>query len=159
VSAPISESLVERPVRSLESVQGAPDDVERSVPALFDRCAPSLVRYVGSFGLNIEETSTSQQPSTNSTTASHRSSAASATRGTSHVKDDLERLLSRRVCDGSVELAVEDDDDQIQFEVPRAVPIDMPASVSSFVPIRVSVSAQLADSALTLPVARRGSWP
>jgi hypothetical protein len=104
-----------------------------------------------------------------------------------HVKDDLERLLSRRVCDGSIDLGVaqreiatnwieaykrhfetdrpiprqagiEDDDDTIQFELPRAVPIDTPA-LSSFVPVRVSVSAQLAESVFTLPVARRASWP
>jgi hypothetical protein len=104
-----------------------------------------------------------------------------------HVKDDLERLLARRVCDGSIDLAVaqqeiatnwieaykrhfetdrpiprqagiEDDDDQIQFEAPRAVPIDMPASVSSFVPMRVSVSAQLSDSAWPPPGERRVSW-
>jgi len=102
-----------------------------------------------------------------------------------HVKDELERLLSRRVCDGSLDLAVaqreiatnwidaykryfetdrpiprqagiEDDDDEIQFEVPRAVPIDTPASS---VPIRVSVSAQLSEPASTFPAARRVSWP
>jgi len=103
-----------------------------------------------------------------------------------HVKDELERLLSRRVCDGSLDLAVaqreiasnwidaykryfetdrpiprqagiEDDDDEIQFEVPRAVPIDMPAPSS--LPMRVSVSAQLADSAFPFSAARRVSWP
>jgi RNA polymerase sigma-70 factor (ECF subfamily) len=52
----MSESLAEIRVLSLDSVQGAPNDVERNVLALFDRCAPSLMRYVGSFGLNIEET-------------------------------------------------------------------------------------------------------
>jgi len=56
VSFPTSESVVEIPALSLDAVHGAPDDVERSVLALFDRCAPSLVRYIGSFGLNIEET-------------------------------------------------------------------------------------------------------
>ena len=56
MSSPTSESIVEIPLLSLEGVQGTPDDVEESVLALFDRCAPSLVRYVGSFGLNIHET-------------------------------------------------------------------------------------------------------
>jgi len=105
-----------------------------------------------------------------------------------HVKDDLERLLSRRVCDGSIDLAVaqreiatnwieaykkhfetdrpiprqagiEDDDDEIRFESPQAVPLSAPALVS-FAPMRVSISAQLvADAAFPLPAARRMALP
>jgi hypothetical protein len=76
-----------------------------------------------------------------------------------HVKDDLEQLLSRRVCDGAMDLAVaqreiatnwiaayqkhfqtdrpiprqagiEDDGDEIQLESPRAVAINLLAPVS-----------------------------
>ena len=53
--APTSESIVDIPVLALEAVSGARDDAERSVLALFDRCAPSLLRYVGTFGVSVEE--------------------------------------------------------------------------------------------------------
>lgn len=56
MSDPTSESLVEIPVLSFDAASGAPDDIEASVLALFDRSAASLLRYVGSFGLNAEET-------------------------------------------------------------------------------------------------------
>jgi RNA polymerase sigma-70 factor, ECF subfamily len=56
VSDPTAESVAKLPVLSLDTVCGAPDDVEASVLALFDRCAPALLRYVGSFGLNAAET-------------------------------------------------------------------------------------------------------
>ena len=55
VSVP-SESLAAVPLLSLERDSGASDGVEASVLALFDRCAPSLLRYVASFGLGAEET-------------------------------------------------------------------------------------------------------
>jgi RNA polymerase sigma-70 factor, ECF subfamily len=56
VSASSSESLVEIPVLALEAVSGPPGDIEASVLTLFDRCAPSLLRFVRSFGLNVAET-------------------------------------------------------------------------------------------------------
>jgi RNA polymerase sigma-70 factor (ECF subfamily) len=54
--SPTPESVVDVPLLSLETVSGAPDGVEASVLALFDRCAPALLRYAGSFGLTVEET-------------------------------------------------------------------------------------------------------
>jgi anti-sigma factor RsiW len=104
-----------------------------------------------------------------------------------HVKDDLERLLSRQVCEGSIALGVaqreiatnwieaykkhfgtdlpipqragfENDDDEIQFESPATVPASPPAG-QFFVPIQVSISAQLSVDA-TVPISsRRASWP
>jgi RNA polymerase sigma-70 factor (ECF subfamily) len=56
VSAPTSESLIDITGLPLEALSGAPDDVEASVLALFDRSAPSLLRYAASFGLNADET-------------------------------------------------------------------------------------------------------
>lgn len=41
---------------SAPAASSAPTSVEREVLLLFDGCAPSLLRYVGSFGLSREET-------------------------------------------------------------------------------------------------------
>jgi hypothetical protein len=105
-----------------------------------------------------------------------------------HVKDDLERVLARGVCDGSIDLAaaqreiatnwidaykkrlgtdrpiprqagIEDDDDDIQFEPARAVPGNGPTLIL-LVPVRVLVSARLAfDAAGPLGAARHAAWP
>jgi len=56
VSPPLSESFVEFPLLALEAASGTPNGIDASVLALFDRCAPSLLRYVASFGLNAAET-------------------------------------------------------------------------------------------------------
>jgi hypothetical protein len=100
-----------------------------------------------------------------------------------HVKDDLERLLSRQVCDGSIDLAVAqqeiatnwieaykkhfgtdrpiprqagiEDDDEIQFESPKAVSENAPTR-GSFAPMQVSILARLAlDAAFPVPPAGR----
>ena len=104
-----------------------------------------------------------------------------------HVKDDLERLLSRLVCDGSIDLSVaqqeiatnwieaykrhfgtdrpiprqagiEDDDDAIRFESPATIPRAAPA-MGSFAPLRISLSARLAaDEVFEVSLARRVAW-
>ena len=53
VSSPNSESLAELALLALETASD--NGVEASVLALFDQSAPSLLRYVGSFGLNVDD--------------------------------------------------------------------------------------------------------
>ena len=55
VPAHTSDSLVDAALLRVEPVV-APDSIESSVLALFDECAPPLLRYVQSFGINAEET-------------------------------------------------------------------------------------------------------
>lgn len=50
-----SESAVDLSLFPADVARHAPEDIESEVLALFDRCAPGLLRYVGSFGLGNEE--------------------------------------------------------------------------------------------------------
>jgi RNA polymerase sigma-70 factor (ECF subfamily) len=56
VAAHTSDSLVDVALLPAAAVPSARDSIESNVLALFDGCAPQLLRYVGSFGLGVEET-------------------------------------------------------------------------------------------------------
>jgi len=49
------DSVLDLSLLSVESVHAAPRAADEEVLLLFDRCAPSLLRYVGSFGLRADE--------------------------------------------------------------------------------------------------------
>jgi RNA polymerase sigma-70 factor, ECF subfamily len=55
VIAHTSGSLVDAALLPAEGASSASGSIESNVLALFDRCAPPLLRYVGSFGLDAAE--------------------------------------------------------------------------------------------------------
>jgi RNA polymerase sigma-70 factor, ECF subfamily len=55
VIAHTSDSIVDAALLATEAVSPASGSIESNVLALFDRCAPPLLRYVGSFGLDAAE--------------------------------------------------------------------------------------------------------
>jgi RNA polymerase sigma-70 factor, ECF subfamily len=55
VIAHTSRSIVDTALLPAEGASSASGSIESNVLALFDRCAPQLLRYVGSFGLDAVE--------------------------------------------------------------------------------------------------------
>lgn len=56
MAAHTSDSIVDAVLLPVESVGSTPESIEAEVLALFDACAPRLLRYVSSFGLGAAET-------------------------------------------------------------------------------------------------------
>jgi RNA polymerase sigma-70 factor (ECF subfamily) len=56
VSAQTSDSLADPALSSVEGLSLRSDTTQAGVLALFDECAPALLRYVATFGLSAEET-------------------------------------------------------------------------------------------------------
>jgi RNA polymerase sigma-70 factor (ECF subfamily) len=55
VSAHTSDSFIDARLLPADGTSSASGSIEANVLALFDRCAPQLLRYVGSFGLAATE--------------------------------------------------------------------------------------------------------